>query len=153
MKTMIIFSDTHGHREGIERLMPLFSENDYVIHLGDGAGDMREVVNAFPEKVFVCQGNCDFVPALSEGELEVEGVEIFFATGIDTALNPSYPLLRKKRGGGDAASLFTATPTAPIFRRKAAYCSSIPALFAVPRARAAAIVILPLKGKKSIPFW
>ena len=78
MKTMIIFSDTHGHREGIERLMPLFSENDYVIHLGDGAGDMREVVNAFPEKVFVCQGNCDFVPALSEGELEVEGVKIFF---------------------------------------------------------------------------
>ena len=59
----------------------------------------------------------------------------------------------KERGGGDAASLFTVTPTAPIFRRKAAYCSSIPALFAVPRARAAAIVILPLKGKKSIPFW
>ena len=81
MKTMIIFSDTHGHREGIERLMPLFSENDYVIHLGDGAGDMREVVNAFPEKVFVCQGNCDFVPALSEGELEVEGVKIFFCHG------------------------------------------------------------------------
>lgn len=81
MKTMIIFSDTHGYREGIERLMPLFSENDYVIHLGDGAGDMREVVNAFPEKVFVCQGNCDFVPALSEGELEVEGVKIFFCHG------------------------------------------------------------------------
>lgn len=134
--------------------MPLFSENDYVIHLGDGAGDMREVVNAFPEKVFVCQGNCDFVPALSRGRAGSGRREnLFFATGIDTALNPSYPLLRKKRGGGDAASLFTATPTAPIFRRKAAYCSSIPALFAVPRARAAAIVILPLKGKKSIPFW
>lgn len=153
MKTMIIFSDTHGHREGIERLMPLFSENDYVIHLGDGAGDMREVVNAFPEKVFVCQGNCDFVPALSEGELEVEGVKIFFCHGHRYRVKSELSSLAEEARRRGCASLFTATPTAPIFRRKAAYCSSIPALFAVPRARAAAIVILPLKGKKSIPFW
>lgn len=81
MKTMLIFSDTHGHREGIERLEPLFAENDYIIHLGDGAADMRGVVSAYPEKTYVCQGNCDLYPALHEGEIEAEGVKIFFCHG------------------------------------------------------------------------
>ena len=60
MKTIVVISDTHGHRAGIEKLKPLFAENDYIIHLGDGASDMRDIVNAYPEKTFVCQGNCDF---------------------------------------------------------------------------------------------
>ena len=81
MKTIVVISDTHGHRAGIEKLKPLFAENDYIIHLGDGASDMRDIVNAYPEKTFVCQGNCDFFSALPEGELEVEGVKIFFCHG------------------------------------------------------------------------
>lgn len=81
MKTIVVISDTHGHRAGIEKLKTLFAENDYIIHLGDGASDMRDIVNAYPEKTFVCQGNCDFFSALPEGELEVEGVKIFFCHG------------------------------------------------------------------------
>ena len=43
MKTIVVISDTHGHRAGIEKLKPLFAENDYIIHLGDGASDMRDI--------------------------------------------------------------------------------------------------------------
>lgn len=81
MKTMVVLSDTHGHREGIRRLSGLFAENDFIVHLGDGAADMREVFSRYPEKTYVCQGNCDFYPALPEGELEAEGVKIFFCHG------------------------------------------------------------------------
>lgn len=81
MKTLVILSDTHGHKKNVEALSSLFAENDYIIHLGDGAADMREVSEKYPDKTFVCQGNCDLFPALSEWVLEVEGVKIFFCHG------------------------------------------------------------------------
>ncbi len=81
MKTLLVLSDTHGRKTGIERLTALFAENDYVIHLGDGAADMRETMNAFPDKTYICRGNCDFFPAPTEGELQVEGIRIFFCHG------------------------------------------------------------------------
>jgi hypothetical protein len=81
MKTFLIFSDTHGRRAGIERLAPLFEENDYIIHLGDGAADMREVAERYPDKTYVCQGNNDFYPALSDWVIEEEGVRIFLCHG------------------------------------------------------------------------
>ena len=95
MKTMVILSDTHGHREGIRRLERLFAENDYVLHLGDGAADMREVSAQYPEKTFVCQGNCDLYPALSAWELDVERYRV--KSGL-TALAEE----AKKRGCGVA---------------------------------------------------
>ena len=56
-------------------ILPLIAENDYVIHLGDGAGDMRQARSLYPEKVYACAGNCDFFSPLPEdGEIEVEGV-------------------------------------------------------------------------------
>lgn len=82
MKKLVILSDTHGNAKGIADLMPLFAENDYVIHLGDGAGDMREVRGLYPEKVYSCGGNCDFFsPLPDDGELEVEGLKIYFCHG------------------------------------------------------------------------
>ena len=41
MKKILILSDTHGNGKALEKLSPLVAENDYVIHLGDGVGDMR----------------------------------------------------------------------------------------------------------------
>lgn len=81
MKTMVIVSDSHGHKKNLDALSGVFAENDYIIHLGDGAADMREVSEYYPEKTFVCQGNCDLYPALPEWELEVEKVKIFFCHG------------------------------------------------------------------------
>lgn len=103
MKKIIVLSDTHGNRRFVEKLFPLFAENDYVIHLGDGAADMAEVYRAFPEKTFVCQGNCDFVrPVYSapEWEIEVENCRVFCSHGhkygVKSGLN-EYKTEAKKR--------------------------------------------------------
>ena len=82
MKKIILLSDTHGSRKGIDKLLPLIAENDYVIHLGDGAGDMREVMELYPDKVYLVAGNCDFFsPLPDEGVLEVEYLKILYCHG------------------------------------------------------------------------
>lgn len=82
MKTLIVLSDTHGNRKGLDSLRPLIAENDYVIHLGDGAADIRAERSAYPEKVYACAGNCDYAsPLPTEGELEVERVKILYCHG------------------------------------------------------------------------
>ena len=82
MKKLIILSDSHGNMKGVSELLPLIAENDLVIHLGDGAGDMREARELYPEKVYACAGNCDFFsPLPTEGELEVENLKIYFCHG------------------------------------------------------------------------
>ena len=82
MKKCIILSDTHGSLKGIEKLKLLFQENDYIIHLGDGAGDLKEIFSEYPDKVYQCKGNCDFVSAYpDEGVLEIEQVRILYCHG------------------------------------------------------------------------
>ena len=82
MKKLIIISDTHGNRKGVEKLLPLIAENDYLIHLGDGVGDLSSVWNEYPDKVYECAGNCDFFSSLpQDGELEIEGCKIYFCHG------------------------------------------------------------------------
>lgn len=82
MKKLIVLSDSHGNSKGIEKLRGLMQENDYVVHLGDGAMDMREVMREMPDKVYLCAGNCDFFsPLPQEGVLEIEQVRIFYCHG------------------------------------------------------------------------
>ena len=82
MKKILIISDTHGSGKGIEKLRPLIEENDYLVHLGDGVTEARRLFGEYPEKVYACAGNCDiFSPFSDEGELQVEGVKIFYCHG------------------------------------------------------------------------
>lgn len=82
MKRIIVLSDSHGNAKGVSELMPLIAENDFVIHLGDGAGDMREARSQYPDKVYACGGNCDFFsPFPEDGILDVEGISIYFCHG------------------------------------------------------------------------
>ncbi len=82
MKTLLIVSDTHGSKRGLETLAPLLAENDYLVHLGDGVGDVRELTAEYPDKVELCAGNCDFFsPLPQEGVLEVESTRIFYCHG------------------------------------------------------------------------
>lgn len=81
MKTFVVLSDSHSHRERIEKLRPLFAENDYIVHLGDGQGDMRDVAREYPEKVFSVKGNCDFSVGLDEGTIETEKLKILYCHG------------------------------------------------------------------------
>ena len=102
MKTLLIFSDSHGNGKGVADLMSLIAENDYVVHLGDGWADMREARTLYPEKVYACGGNCDFFTPLPEdGEIEVEGMKIYFCHGhrygVKTGLT-SLALEAKRRG-------------------------------------------------------
>ena len=81
MKTLVILSDSHGRGRAVEKLAPLFAENDYIIHLGDGASDMRTVFGQYPEKTFVMKGNCDLTYGLEEQVIEVEKLSILCCHG------------------------------------------------------------------------
>ena len=82
MKKILIVSDTHGNAKGLQKLRPLVEENDYIVHLGDGAGDMREFMREFPDKVYLCGGNCDFFSHYpDEGVIQIESVKILYCHG------------------------------------------------------------------------
>ncbi|MBR2330276.1 MAG: metallophosphoesterase family protein [Clostridia bacterium] len=114
MKTVLVISDTHGSRKGIDDMRALIAENDYLIHLGDGALDVRAEFSAYPNKVYFCAGNCDYLSVLpTEGELQVEQVKILYCHGhthvakidvIDgiTLVNPGSARQPKGAGGGYA---------------------------------------------------
>lgn len=106
MKKLIVVSDTHGSRKGLDKLKPLIEENDYVIHLGDGAGDLRDIMQTYPEKAYVCAGNCDFFsPLPDEGTLEVEYLKILYCHGHKYGVKRSLEALARetKRQGCDIA--------------------------------------------------
>lgn len=106
MTKILVVSDTHGNAKGLEELAPLVAENDYIIHLGDGAGDMRELRTQYPDKVFVCAGNCDFFSPLPTcGELETEYLKIFYCHGHHYGVKTDLCALAReaKRRGADIA--------------------------------------------------
>ena len=82
MKKLLIISDTHGALRAVDSMIPFLKENDYLIHLGDGAGDLRVLWDLFPDQIYQCAGNCDGIsPAPEEDVLELEGVRIFYCHG------------------------------------------------------------------------
>lgn len=81
MKTFLILSDSHGKKKAIEKIKPLVGENDYLVHLGDGAGDIREIMGEYPEKVYSLKGNCDFYGGEEECVIEAEGLSILCCHG------------------------------------------------------------------------
>ena len=102
MKKLIIVSDTHGSTKGLDSIMQQISENDILVHLGDGAGDVRNVSGLYPEKVYVCAGNCDFFsPLPSDGELEVEGLKLYYCHGHKYGVKSSLTALAKEAKARD----------------------------------------------------
>ncbi len=94
MKKLVVLSDTHGNKNVAQQIYGLANDNDYVVHLGDGATDMRELRALFPEKVYACAGNCDlFTPLPDEGELEVEQVRILYCHGHRYGVKTSLDIL------------------------------------------------------------
>lgn len=81
MKTFLILSDSHGRRKAIEKIAPLAAENDYIVHLGDGAGDIRELMKEYPEKTYSLKGNCDSCGGQEECVIEAEGLSVFCCHG------------------------------------------------------------------------
>lgn len=82
MKTCVVLSDTHARcKKELDRLLPLFAENDFIIHLGDGSADMRGVFSEYPKKTYLLKGNCDFSYGQEELVLEAEGMRILCCHG------------------------------------------------------------------------
>lgn len=81
MRTFVVLSDSHGRRANVTKLQPLFAENDYIVHLGDGSSDLREVFSQFPDKTYVCKGNCDFSYGAEEFIIQEEGLSLLCCHG------------------------------------------------------------------------
>ncbi len=81
MKTFVVLSDSHGRYRNIQKIAPLFAENDYVVHLGDGSSDMRPYAVQYPGKVCVMKGNCDFSYGEEERVLEAENISLLCCHG------------------------------------------------------------------------
>ncbi len=97
MKSVIVLSDTHGNRAAVEKLFPLFAENDYIIHLGDTSSDGLVIKKAFPGKTYLLNGNCDMY-GLGEDEivLDIEKVKIFACHGDKYGVKRGYDKLASR---------------------------------------------------------
>lgn len=75
-------SDTHGNVKGVESLLPIVLENSACIHLGDGLGELRPLLEENYRRLYFCRGNCDFYSGVEEeGVLDVEDLKIFYCHG------------------------------------------------------------------------
>lgn len=79
MKTFVILSDSHGNLSALSKLYGVMQESDYVIHLGDYCGDMREYSDDICQKLYRVKGNCD--GGGSDFILEAEGKKILLTHG------------------------------------------------------------------------
>ncbi len=76
-KTILVMSDTHGHKAGIAAAVTRCAGADMVIHLGDYSQDAAYIRELTDKPVYAVRGNCDFsAEAPLELELTVEGVRI-----------------------------------------------------------------------------
>lgn len=124
MKTAVIVSDSHARsRKFLEQLAPLFAENDYIIHLGDGAADMREISSAYPEKTYLLRGNCDFSGGAEECVIEAEGVSLFCCHGHRYGVKGGLSrLVGRAKELGCAVALYGHTHAAAIEERDGVLC-------------------------------
>ena len=81
MKTLSVLSDTHGNISSIEKILPVLKESDYVVHLGDGIGDMKYFERELKGKYISVRGNCDFSFGEKYSFLEIENLKILITHG------------------------------------------------------------------------
>lgn len=107
MKTCIVLSDTHGNTKALGDLDGIFSENDYIIHLGDTSSDGSVIRKRYPAKTTLLNGNCDLYSKFGEDEcvICVEGVKIFACHGHNYSVKTTLVRLaaRAKELGCDIA--------------------------------------------------
>ncbi|MBQ7653411.1 MAG: metallophosphoesterase [Clostridia bacterium] len=94
MKKILVFSDSHGYKEGVDLLFNRIDEFDYVYFLGDGYGDVEDYRNAFPDKVEAVLGNCDrYFDGTTAIVNKVEGVTFLLTHGHEYHVKHTYDLL------------------------------------------------------------
>ncbi len=80
-KYLTVFSDSHGEKRNVCRLIGDCSVSDKVVFLGDGLGDLIELFE-FEEKLVKVAGNCDFsLTAKKQATFELDGVRFLAVHG------------------------------------------------------------------------
>ncbi len=125
MKTCIVLSDTHGNTKALGDLDGIFSENDYIIHLGDTSSDGSVIRKRYPAKTTLLNGNCDLYSKFGEDEcvICVEGVKIFACHGHNYSVKTTLARLasRAKELGCDIALYGHARSARGLNRRRHAF--------------------------------
>lgn len=114
MTTIVVLSDSHGNRRGVESLFPIMQESDMIIHLGDTSQDGSFIRSKFPDKTHLLNGNCDLMK-IGDNELvlEVEGVKIFACHGhLYSVKSNLYKLVERAKELGCTVALYGHTHSA-----------------------------------------
>ena len=113
MIKIVVLSDTHGYRRGLDEISDVLAENDMIIHLGDTSGDGSYLASRYKNTV-VINGNCDAFPAGNDEQIiQAEGVKIFACHGHRYSVKTTLARLAEKASGeGCAVALYGHTHTA-----------------------------------------
>lgn len=90
MKSILVMSDTHGHKANMQKALKAFPGVDCIIHLGDYARDAEYIKTLTGNRVYSLRGNCDISSsARREILLRTGGVKILALHGHDQGVKSS----------------------------------------------------------------
>lgn len=82
MKTIIAFADSHNNPQGINKLIPIMNEADYIISLGDTINDHKLLYNLYQDKYIAIRGNCDYDYTLPIDKIiRIEQINLYLTHG------------------------------------------------------------------------
>lgn len=78
---ILVISDSHGKSGSVAKVLLREASAEIVLHLGDGAFDLLDLKDEFPDKMFLAvKGNCDYGVDLPISELRSFGEARIFLT-------------------------------------------------------------------------
>lgn len=97
MIRILVFSDTHGQTDKMEKTIKNMIGVDYIVHLGDHTKDADYISLIYPEiKMINVSGNCDFCdPQPPEKTFEINGFKFLATHGHPYGVKTSLALLKK----------------------------------------------------------
>lgn len=80
---ILVTSDSHGNTHALRKAVASQPHAQLILHLGDGAQDVEDLLPEFPERQFIgVRGNNDwFCPLPLEGEITIRQIKIFYTHG------------------------------------------------------------------------
>ena len=58
---IVVISDSHGNKSGLENIILKHQDADLFLHLGDGAEEFFKIKSKYPNLIMeIVRGNCDF---------------------------------------------------------------------------------------------
>ncbi|MBQ3235354.1 MAG: metallophosphoesterase [Clostridia bacterium] len=94
-KYLTVFSDSHGARSNLSRIVGDCFASDKIVFLGDGLSDLIELFE-FEDKIISVAGNCDFsVRSSKRAVFELEGVKFLAVHGDEFGVKSSMERLKE----------------------------------------------------------